>query len=255
MNQTLSCWLAEGPFALGLSSGFFGFFAHAGMLAALEEAGCRPSRLSGSSAGALVGGVFAAGVRADEIGRTLLALRREDFWDPWPGLGLLRGRLFRRQLEAWLPVRRFEDCPIPVSVTAFDVFGRRTAVLARGDLATAIQASCAAPLLFQPVWIGGRPHLDGGVADRHGLAGLPPGRLLYHHIASRSPWRRPDSPALRLPDRPDTVSLVIENLPRSGPFRLERGREALALARDATRRALDLPIAGGAVRIFAGPRA
>ena len=48
MTTSLRDWLKEGPFALTMSSGFFGFFAHAGMLTVLEDEGFLPSRLSGS---------------------------------------------------------------------------------------------------------------------------------------------------------------------------------------------------------------
>ena len=54
--KTLRTWLTEAPFTLGMSSGFFGFFAHAGVLAALEEQGLTPRAVAGSSAGALVTG-------------------------------------------------------------------------------------------------------------------------------------------------------------------------------------------------------
>ena len=50
-----------------------------------------------------------------------------------------------------------------------------TRVLAAGPLSPAIHASCAVPLLFQPVWVEGRPLLDGGIADRPGLDGVPAG--------------------------------------------------------------------------------
>ena len=90
---------------------------------------------------------------------------------------------------------------------------------------------------------------DGGIADRHGLAGCSDDeRVLYHHIPSRSPWRRPGSAALTVPHRPALTALVIDGLPRSGPMRLDQGRRAMALARDATCRALDRPLYGGAIR-------
>jgi NTE family protein len=236
---TLRQWLADGPFTLGLSSGFFGFFAHAGAVSALEEQGLRPARIVGSSAGALVGGLWGAGVPAARLREELLALRREHFWDPWPGIGLLRGRRFRARLEQLLPVRTFEECPTPVAVSAYDVLGFRTAVLRSGPLAPAIHASCAAPVLFQPVLIGARLYSDGGVLDRHGLAGLGGGeRVLYHHLTSRSPWRRRDSPALRLPDRPELRAVALDGLPRLGPFRLERAAEAMERAAEGMRGAL-----------------
>jgi NTE family protein len=90
----------------------------------------------------------------------------------------------------------------------------------------------------------GRWLSDGGIADRHGLAGMPAATgatLLYHHLASRSPWRRAGGPALRMPRRDDMVALRILGLPRVHPFRLTAGRLALVAARDATRRALELP--------------
>ncbi len=79
---TLREWLREGPFTLTMSSGFFGFFAHTGALAALLDAGFAPASVTGSSAGALVTGLYAAGVGVDELRHRLLTLRREDFWDP-----------------------------------------------------------------------------------------------------------------------------------------------------------------------------
>ena len=172
-----------------------------------------------------------------------LALRREDFWDPRPGLGLLAGRRFRARLAAALPVQTFEACPRPVAVSVYDALARRTAVVSGGALAPALHASCAVPFLFQPVWLGGRPCLDGGVADRHGLAAVGAGeRVLYHHLTSRSPWRRADSPALRVPERPGLQAVALHGLPRLGPFRLDRGGEALALAAAGMRAALDRPV-------------
>jgi NTE family protein len=233
-------WLAQAPFTLGLSSGFFGFFAHAGVIQVLEEEALLPARLCGSSAGALAGGLWAAGVPAARLQAELRSLRRVDFWDPAPGLGLLRGARFRARLEALLPVSTFEACPRPLALSVYDVGARRTVVLSSGPLAPAIHASCAAPVLFQPVRLGGRLYLDGGVRDRHGLEALRPGeRVLYHHLTSRSPWRRAGSAALRVPDRPGLASVALHGLPRLGPFRLERGAEAMRLAAAGMRSALD----------------
>lgn len=236
---TLREWLSAGPFTLAMSSGFFGFFAHGGALATLEEEGLLPARVCGSSAGALVGGLWAGGVSARRICDELLALRREHFWDVRPGLGLLRGGLFRGRLSALVQARTIEECRVPLAISVFDVGALRTAVLRTGQLAVAVHASCALPVLFQPVRIGRRFYLDGGIRDRPGLAGVGPGeRLLYHHLPSRSPWRRPNSPALRLPTRPETQIVSTDGLPRPNPFRLERGAAAMARAAQAMRAAL-----------------
>jgi NTE family protein len=257
--QTLRVWLAEAPFALAMSSGFFGFFAHAGVVQALEEAGLAPTRVSGSSAGALVAGAHAAGLSTEALVRELERLERDHFWDPGPyfGLlqgGLLRGERFARRLEALLPVRTFAACRVPVTLSVFDVLAGRTEVVSEGELASAIVASCAVPGLFRPVQREGRWLLDGGIRDRPGIAGLPQGeRALLHHLAARSPWRRRSE--LALPRREGLVSLVIEGLPRSGPHLLQEGVRAMRAARDGAKRALDRPIArapeGPVVRVHA----
>lgn len=239
-RATLADWLRAEPFTLSLSSGFFGFFAHAGVLLALEERALVPGRVTGSSAGALVGGLFAAGLPPERIREELLSLRRQDFWDPAPGAGLLRGRRFGDRLAELLPVATFAECPIPVAVSAFDVRSRSTLVLEDGPLAPAIQASCTVPLLFHPVRHQGRALLDGGILDRAALQAVRPReRVLHHHLASRSPWRRRNSPQLAVPVRPGLTALVLPELPRVGPFRLGEGPHALNLALQRARAALD----------------
>lgn len=244
-SKSLREYLCEGPFALAMSSGFFSFFAHTGFLTVLEDEGLLPLRVSGSSAGALVTGTWAAGLDAPDLARELEQLERRDFWDPGMGAGLLRGRLFRERLQRLLPSTRFDRCRVPVALSAFEVRSRRTRVLETGDLGAAIQASCAVPLLFHPVAIAGRSYLDGGILDRPGLAGMPEGepRVLFHHIASKSAWRT----KLDVPRRPGMVTVVLHGLPRSGPFRLDAGRQAFRAARAAMKRALDEKLDGGVV--------
>jgi len=264
--STLRAWLSEGPFTLAMSSGFFGFFAHAGLLSVLEDEGLRPAAAAGSSAGALVAGAHAAGLPATALIDELSTLERAQFWDPsrrWGagrtssivgGLlqgGFLRGELFHARLRALLPVETFDACRIPLAISTFDVRARRTHVVREGELASAIAASCAVPGLFRPVSREGRWLLDGGIRDRPGVAGVPPGsRVLFHHLASRSPWRTQAD--MTLPARASLTSLVIEDLPRAGPNDLEAGKRAMKLAREAARRALDLAPTNAVVRLHAG---
>jgi NTE family protein len=227
-----------------MSSGFFGFFAHAGVLCVLEEEGLWPAAICGSSAGALAGACWASGISAPAMCEELTQLRRQDFWDVRPGIGLLRGALLRSRLESLLPVKTFAECRIPLAISAFDVTGLRTTVFRDGELAPAVHASCALPVMFQPVRIGGRLYLDGGIRDRAGLQGAAPGeRVLFHHLTSRSPWRRKGSAALRIPRRPGTQVIALEGLPRLSPFALQRGPEAIASAARGMREALARPAA------------
>lgn len=248
MTNTLGDWLAREPFGLAMSSGFFSFYAHTGMLQALTARGLAPAHVAGSSAGAMVSSAWAAGVPLEELAAFLFAMKRDDFWDPSLGAGLLAGKKFDALLRTMLPVVRIEACRVPVRISAFDILARKTVVLDRGDLPTAIRASCAVPAMFQPVWIDRRPHWDGGILDRPGIAGVPAGRLLFHHIAAPAPWSRSNAP-LEIPARADMVTLVLDDLPRPNPFRLDAGRQALGEARAATERALDLPITGAVVRL------
>ncbi|HEX4338793.1 MAG TPA: patatin-like phospholipase family protein [Polyangiaceae bacterium] len=239
--MTLRQWLESAPFTLAMSSGFFGFFAHAGVLSVLEEERLLPARVAGSSAGALVTGFWASGVTARELVRELLRIDRRDFWDPGFGPGLLRGRLFESLLERLLPVRTFAACRVPLRVSVFDVATLRTRVLDSGALAPALRASCAVPGMFHPVLHEGRALYDGGILDRPGLAGVGASeRVFYHHLASRLPLARLHGALGRdIPRRRELVPLVIPELPRCDPFRLEEAPRVVELAMAATRRELD----------------
>jgi NTE family protein len=251
-TPTLRAWLHDGPFTLSMSSGFFGFYVHAGAFTALADAGLAPRAVTGSSAGALVTGLYAGGVSLDAMRERLATLRREDFWDPAPGAGLLRGGRFRAMLDALLPVTDIEHAKVAYAPSVFDLGSRQTTVLRRGSIAGAIHASCALPVLFHPVRLGGRLYSDGGIADRPGLAGVEAGeRVLYHHLASRSPWRRAGSPSLKVPRRSGLAAVSIGALPRVNPFALDRGMVAFAMAEKAMRRALDEPVGDGVVCVEA----
>lgn len=172
--------LAGRRVGVALSAGFFGFYAHSGFLKAIEELGIIPSALAGTSAGALVAGLRAAGLSPGEIERRLLALRREHFWESgrWLPLllavlkagagwsGYLEGRALRSLLERELPVRRFEDCPIPLYVASTNITAGRRHLFSEGSLVDALHASSAYPFLFSAARLDGQRHLDGGLVDK-----------------------------------------------------------------------------------------
>ncbi len=273
---TLREYLDSHPFELILSSGFFGFFAHTGVVLALEEAGLRPTQVGGSSAGALVSGLWGAGLPAKVLEEELLKLSRESFWDfdPLVGLpyflrhglrrsvaeflgvdrladeasgpGLLRGHAFDsiiRDLLDRVDVRDFSECPTKIRLAAFNLRTLSTDVLDDGDLALAIRASCCFPGMFQPVEIGTERYLDGGIADRPGISTATPGaRLLFHHLPAHSPWRKVVKLQNSVPDWPELHLLHEPSLPKLSPFRLEPGRHALRLAYEMTQRRLREPV-------------
>ena len=242
--MTLFEWLAKEPFTLSMSSGFFGFFAHCGMLSALEENNLLPNKLTGSSAGALIAGSWGAGLNTGELEQELMAIKKEDFWDPAFGLGFLRGEKYRQRLNKILPTNALENCRRPVAISVYNASKRSTEIFTSGSIVDAIYASGAVPLLFHPLHRNNDLYWDGGIKDRHGLASVKLGeeRVFYHHISSKSPWRRANSPALKVPEKRQLVGLSIQGLPRSGPNKLQVGKAAFTQAKTATLRALEMKL-------------
>ena len=234
-------WLSAAPFTLTMSSGFFGFFAHAGVLSVLEEENLLPARVSGSSAGALIGSLWASGRTMPELTQYLFDLRKSDFWDPGPGAGLLKGKLFRTILTEISGVDDLGDCRVPVSVSAWNGFSLRTRTFSTGPFADCVYAACAVPFMFQPAWIERQPYWDGGISDRPGLLGVPANaRVFYHHLQSRrkagvSRWSRRRR---TMPTRPGMRTLTIDDLPAVSPNKLQSGPLAFEKARLEMRAAL-----------------
>lgn len=243
-NETITVgqWLRQEPFSLTLSAGFFGFFAHAGCVSALEANELWPQAISGSSAGALVGALWSSGLDRTDIRSALVDLRKTDFWDPGLGLGLLKGERFSEKLDALLFASTFETCRWPLAVSVFDLKTLRTHVLSAGHLNPAVRASCAYPGLFHPVSVNGLWAIDGGVLDRSGLAAFSPGtRIVYHHLPSRSRWRRRIKRLSGIPQQDNLLTIVPHGLPKLGPSRMTDGLLAYDTAREHTLRMLDRP--------------
>ena len=152
---------------------------HAGAWRALVEAGVKISEVVGTSIGALVGACLAAGQGFDELSEAAMALRKADIvlLNRWALLinGIRQTSIFQREplqgyIESVLPVTRFDELNLPLSVNAVDLeTGAMTWFGAGGrddvSLADAIYASCALPLFYPPAVIDGRYYVDGGVVD------------------------------------------------------------------------------------------
>jgi NTE family protein len=154
------------------------------MLEALDELGVKPHLIAGTSIGAIIGALYAAGRTGAEIrglveqfqieqdGRapSLIPLPRSlrwlDFIDPELGAGgLLDSSDFIAYLDEVMPARRFRDLEIPLKVVTAELWSGKQVVLEAGELLPAIQASMALPGVFAPVQHGTRKLVDGGVAN------------------------------------------------------------------------------------------
>lgn len=157
------------PRDLLLSSGFLAFARHTGVLRAIEGLDLPIEAVCGTSSGALVGALWAAGMDAHAIGAELGRHRPLRFVRPharpWRGIGHIA--LLIEHLRTLLPPT-FEGLQRPLAVGVTDAQGQH-ALLTAGPLPEAVAASCAMPWIFAPVQINGRPLCDGGASDRVGL--------------------------------------------------------------------------------------
>lgn len=151
---------------LVLSGGGARGFAHLGTIQALNEAGIFPDVISGTSAGAIVGVLYADGYSPREIMTFMNWGSRFDFMRPaLPREGLLQINGINKMLRSSLRSKTFEELKIPLYVTATDLNNGKAVYFSEGDLFEPVIASASIPVLFQPVKINGISYVDGGVLD------------------------------------------------------------------------------------------
>ncbi len=152
---------------LALSGGAARGIAHAGVLEVLVEAGVAVRAVAGTSAGAIVGALFAAGVTPVEIGRLALETRWIDLLHlRLPHAGMISGEGLERFFERVIPAQTFAGLRLPFAAVATDLATGRRVDVTSGPLARAVLASCSLPVLLEPVSIGGRLLVDGGVSSQ-----------------------------------------------------------------------------------------
>lgn len=159
-----------GPRSIGLAlgGGSARGFAHVGVLKVLEREGIRPSAIAGTSAGAMCGAMYAAGMTAARIEQLALGLDARGVWgllDPSVRSGSL---VSGARLEAWLAEHlpaTFEDLRVPFACTSTDLVEGRAVQHTSGDLVKAVRASIAVPLTFRPVRDGEQVLVDGFLTD------------------------------------------------------------------------------------------
>ncbi|MFT4215902.1 MAG: patatin-like phospholipase family protein [Micropruina sp.] len=148
-------------------------FAHVGVIQELHARGHDVVGVAGTSMGALVGGVLAAGGLdgfTDWV-RTLTRgdiVRLTDFTFGAPGL--IRLQRVMRELHRFIGNVRIEELPIPYTAVATDIDAEREVWFRKGPLVAAIRASIAIPAVFTPVRIGDRLLVDGGLLNPLPLA-------------------------------------------------------------------------------------
>lgn len=186
--------------ALVLSGGGARGFAHVGVLKALETARVPVDMVVGTSMGAIIGGLYASGMTAEELEREILGVewgnlfntreprqllsqrrKEEDFeLSPVLQLGFRDGEfrlptgavssrslemLLRRYTLATRHLASFDELPTPFRAVATDMETGKAVVMDRGDLAAALRASMSVPGVFSPLAINDRILGDGGLVN------------------------------------------------------------------------------------------
>jgi NTE family protein len=154
--------------SLVLSGGGARGIAHIGVIEELEKRGYQIKSIAGTSMGALVGGIYAAGNLAD-YKEWLLNLDKLDIFKlidfTLIGSGFVKGDKLFNELKAFIPNIKIEDLDINYAAVATDLTDRKEVVFCEGNLSEAIRASIAIPSIFTPVKKGDKILVDGGVIN------------------------------------------------------------------------------------------
>ena len=151
---------------LALGGGAARGFAHIGVIQVLEEAGIKPDLVVGTSAGSLVAALYAAGRPGAELARVALAMDESAITDwSFPGRGLIRGEALARYVREQTGGKTIEQLAMPLGIVATDLDSGLPMLFQRGDVGVAVRASSAVPAVFQPVKIGSREYVDGGLVS------------------------------------------------------------------------------------------
>ncbi len=153
---------------LALGGGAARGFAHIGVIKALEAQGIVPDIVVGTSAGSVVGAMYAAGATGFELQRQALDMDEATISD-WAlplfakTSGVLKGEALQAYVNKAVRNVPMEKLKIAFGAVATDLANGKPILFQRGNTGQAVRASSAVPSVFQPVSIGGRSYVDGGL--------------------------------------------------------------------------------------------
>lgn len=153
---------------LALGGGAARGFAHIGVIQVLEENGIKPDLVVGTSAGSLVAAFYATGKTGAQLQWLADSMDESQLTDwtvPFMNRGMLRGEALGRYVNSQLNGAKIEDMKMPLGIVATDLQTGDGILFRRGDIATAVRASSAVPSVFEPVRIGNKDYVDGGLVS------------------------------------------------------------------------------------------
>jgi len=151
---------------LALGGGAARGFAHIGVIQVLEENGIKPDLVVGTSAGSLVAALYASGKTGVEMTSMAQTMDEGSITDwAFPTRGLIRGEALARYVREQTGNKPIEAMRLPLGIVATDLDSGTPILFQRGDTGVAVRASSAVPAVFQPVRIGAREYVDGGLTS------------------------------------------------------------------------------------------
>jgi NTE family protein len=149
-----------------LSGGGARGISHIGVLKALEEFGVKANCLAGTSAGSIVGSLYAYGYSPDKILEIIQATSLFKSVRPaWALTGLLSLEGLRDVLLKYIPENSFESLKIPMTIAATDIRRGKAVYFSKGELIPTILSSCCVPAVFNPIQFQECTFVDGGIVD------------------------------------------------------------------------------------------
>ena len=153
---------------LALGGGAARGFAHIGVIKVLEANGIMADRVVGTSAGSVIGALYAAGFTAYQLHELALKMDEAEIADwalPFLGQygGVIKGEALQNYINRMVRNKPIEQLAKPLGIVATELQTGQAIVFRRGNTGMAVRASSSVPGVFQPVHIGGKDYVDGGL--------------------------------------------------------------------------------------------
>lgn len=157
----------EHKIGIALSGGGAKGIAHIGVIRALLENGVEPTIVSGTSAGSIIGALYAAGLATDDMERMIADSSFMKIFRIFgiPGAGFSKLDYLQERLAAFIPEDSFESLNFPLYVCATNMNIGKAVYFNKGKLFDKVVASCSVPWLFKPIEIDGELYVDGGITN------------------------------------------------------------------------------------------
>lgn len=152
--------------ALVLGSGGARGYAHIGVVDALERYNIRPDLIVGTSAGSIVGSLYASGLKAEELKHVALSLKANDVRDvTLDKKGFFEGKKVEDFINQQVKDRQIQELKIPMFIVATQLKQGKKVVFNYGNTGQAVRASVSIPSMFIPAKIGDEEYVDGGLVS------------------------------------------------------------------------------------------